>query len=155
LIGNVIATAKQASPALAALPNETIEKAVFDGMTAALDRFSRYLTPEVARDQRASRDGFGGIGITFDSANDLFRITAVTPHSPADRAGIQSDDRIMAIDGIATAGRAHEEVVHQLRGPIGSAIAVSLQHAGVSQPRELRLHRALVTIPTVTMSRDG
>src|SRR5439155_1493189 len=143
LIGNVIATAKQASPHLAALPNETVEKAVFDGMTAALDRFSRYLTPEVARDQRASREGFGGIGITFVSTNDLFRVTAVTPQSPADRAGIQPDDRILAIDGIATTGRAHEEVVHHLRGPIGSAIAVSLLHPEIPQARELRLNRAL------------
>src|SRR5207248_1626076 len=83
------------------------------------------------------------------------RVTAVSPHSPAEQAGIRTDDRILAIDGVATVGRSHEEVVHQLRGPIGSTIAVSLLHPGTAPARELRLHRALVTIPTVTMSRDG
>ena len=70
LIARLIAAAKQASPRLAALSQDTIDKAVFDGMTAALDRFSRYSPPEVARDQRAARDGFGGIGVTLDSTGD-------------------------------------------------------------------------------------
>ena len=155
LIATLIATAKQASPQLAALPQATIDKAVFDGMTGALDRFSRYSAPEAARDQRAARDGFGGIGITLDTATDNFRVIAVTPHGPADRGGIRPDDQLVAIDGIATAGRSHEAVFHQLRGPIGSAIAVRVLHPHAAQPRELRLQRALVIMPTVTASRDG
>jgi carboxyl-terminal processing protease len=155
LVGNVVDTAKRVSPRLAGLPRETIDKAVFDGMTASLDRFSRYLVPDVARDQRAARDGFGGIGVTFDNTHEMARVTAVAPHSPAERAGIRVDDRIRSLDGIATAGRAHEEIVHQLRGPVGSTLVVSLVPAGKPQPRELRLRRELVTIPTVTASRDG
>jgi carboxyl-terminal processing protease len=155
LIATLIATAKQASPQLAALPQATIEKAVFDGMTGALDRFSRYSAPEAARDQRAARDGFGGIGITLDTATDNFRVIAVTPHGPADRGGVHPDDQLVAIDGIATAGRSHEEVIRQLRGPIGSAVAVRVLHPHAAQPRDLRVQRALVIVPTVTASRDG
>ncbi len=155
LVATLIATAKQASPRLAALPQATIDKAVFDGMTAALDRFSRYSAPEVARDQRAARDGFGGIGVTLDTTNDMCRVTAITPRGPADHGGIRPEDQIVAIDGITTAGRSHEELIHQLRGPIGSAVAVSVLHPRTAQPRDLRLHRALVVVPTVTTSRDG
>jgi carboxyl-terminal processing protease len=155
LIATLIATAKQASPQLAALPQATIEKAVFDGMTGALDRFSRYSAPEAARDQRAARDGFGGIGITLDTAHDSFRVIAVTPRGPADRGGIRPDDQLVAIDGLATAGRSHEEVIRQLRGPVGSAVAARVLHPDAAQPRELRLRRALVIVPTVTASRDG
>ncbi len=155
LVANLIAAARQASPRLAAQSQETIEKVVLDGMTASLDRFSHYSAPKVARDQRAARDGFGGIGVTLDTTSDMFRVTAATPHGPADRAGIGPDDQIVAVDGVATAGRSHEEVVHQLRGPIGSAVAVSVLRRGAVQPRDLRLHRELVVVPTVTMSRDG
>jgi len=63
LMGRLIAGAKVASPTLATLSEDQIDKVLFDGMTGALDRFSRYASPEIARDQRASRDGFGGIGI--------------------------------------------------------------------------------------------
>ena len=155
LIATVIAAAKQASPELAALPQERIERAVFGGMTAALDRFSHYSGPETARDQRAARDGFGGIGITFDTTDPLLRVAAVSPQSPADRAGIRPEDQIVAINGVATAGSSHDDAIHQLRGPIGSAVAVRVLRSGAPGPRELQLHRALVTMPTVTMSRDG
>ncbi len=155
LIANIIATAKQASPQLAALPQEAAETAVFSGMTGVLDRFSHYAPPEVARDQRAARDGFGGIGVTLDTTGDTFRVTATTPQSPAERAGIRPEDQLVAIDGVATAGCKHDEIVHRLRGPIGSAVAIRVLHPGAAQPRDLQLHRAYVVLPTVTMARDG
>jgi carboxyl-terminal processing protease len=154
LIATLIATAKEASPRLAVLPQETIDTAVFSGMTAALDRFSHYSAPQTARDQRAARDGFGGIGVTLDTTDQTFRVTAVTPQGPADRAGIGPEDHIVAIDGVSTAGGPHQDVVQRLRGPIGSAVAVRVQHPGMAQPRDIALHRAYVVLPTVTMSRD-
>ncbi len=150
---NVVATAKQVSPQLAALPQEKIDKAVFDGMTAALDPFSRYSDPEVARDQRAARNGYGGVGVTFDDTNNC-RVTAVTPQSPAEHAGIKVDDHITAVNGNPTAGRPHDEVAHLLRGPIGSAISLSMQRPGAGT-RELHLQRALVAVPSVTLRVDG
>jgi carboxyl-terminal processing protease len=56
---------------------------------------------------------------------------------------------------VPTAGCQHEDVVHRLRGPVGSPIAVRILHPGAAQPRELQLQRAYVVLPTVTMSRDG
>ena len=155
LLATVIAAAKGASPRLAALSQDTVDQVAFDGMTAALDRFSHYSPPKLARDQRAARDGFGGIGVTLDIASDAFRVTAVTPQGPADRAGIRPEDQIVAIDGVATTGRSHEAVVQQLRGPVGSAVAISVLHPGSPRPGDLRLQRTLVVIPTVTASRDG
>jgi carboxyl-terminal processing protease len=154
-IGAIVAAARQASPQLAAVPAETLEQAVVDGMTRSLDRFSRYAPPDLARDQRAARNGWGGIGITVDGAKDMFHVTAVEPHSPADRAGIRPEDQIVAIDGVTTHGCVHREVVDRLRGPIGSPISVQVVSAGLAQLRELRLQRASVFEPTVTASRDG
>ena len=104
-LGHLISEAKRASPTIARLPDGKIEEAVFDGITGALDRFSRYASPEAARDQRAMRDGFGGIGITLDFATNAFRIARIAPGTPADLAGIRAGDRIVAIDGKATAGQ--------------------------------------------------
>ncbi len=128
---------------------------MFDGITAALDRFSRYSSPDVARDQRAARDGFGGIGVTLDTSNGEFRITAVTPRGPAELAGIRPDDRLVAVDKVPTAGRSHSDVVHALRGPIRSPVEVTVHRPAIAQNRTYRLHRELVILPTVTVSRDG
>jgi len=155
LMGRLIAGAKVASPTLATLSEDQIDKVLFDGMTGALDRFSRYASPEIARDQRASRDGFGGIGITLDVSGAEFRITQVTPGGPADRAGIRPDDRLVAVDGSVTTGRSQSDVIHVLRGPILSPVEVTVYRPSLGQRRSFRLQRALVILPTVTILRDG
>lgn len=155
LMGRLVADARATSPKLAALPEDQIDKTLFDGITAGLDRFSRYSAPDVARDQRAARDGFGGIGVTLDTSKEEFRIIAVTPHSPADLAGIKPDDRLVAIDKVPTAGRSHSDVVHALRGPILSPVEVTVYRPSLAQNRTFRMQRELVILPTVTVSRDG
>jgi carboxyl-terminal processing protease len=155
IVAGLIAAAKKASGKVAGLPEEAIDKAVFDGMTGALDRFSRYSTPNDARDQRASRDGFGGIGVTLETANSDFSITAVSEQSPAERGGIKVGDKLVAIDGTPVGGRQASDIVRQLRGPIGTIVGLTIERPGTPGTRELRIERALVVVPTVTASRDG
>jgi len=155
LMGRLIASAKAVSPSVGALSEDQIDKALFDGITAALDRFSRYSPPDVAQDQRAARDGFGGIGVTLDTSNDDFRITAVAPRGPADLAGMKPDDRLVAVDGAPTSGRSHNDIVHVLRGPIHSRVEVTVRRPSLAQNRVFHLLRELVILPTVKVSRDG
>jgi carboxyl-terminal processing protease len=155
LTGRLVANAKAVSPTIAALPEDQIDKALFDGITSALDRFSRYAAPETARDQRAVRDGFGGIGITLELAGEEFRIAQVTSGGPANLAGIRPDDRLVTIDGVATGGRTQSDVVHALRGPIFSPVEITVYRPNPGQRRSFRLQRALVILPTVTMAHDG
>jgi carboxyl-terminal processing protease len=155
LMGQLVTDAKAVSPVVAGLSEDQIDKALFDGITGALDRFSRYAAPETARDQRAVRDGFGGIGITLELSGGEFRITQVTPGEPAELAGILPDDRLVAVDGLATAGRSQSDVVHALRGPILSPVELTVYRPNPGQRRSFRVQRTLVVLPTVTMSRDG
>ncbi|HZK92344.1 MAG TPA: S41 family peptidase [Stellaceae bacterium] len=155
IVAGLIGAAKKASGRVAALPEETIDEAVFDGMTGALDRFSRYAPPDEARDQRASRDGFGGIGITLETNTNDYGITAVSEQSPAERAGIRIGDKIVAINGIPVAGRRATDIVHDLRGPIGTIVGLTIARPGLAGTREFRIERALVVVPTVTALRDG
>ena len=154
-VAQLIDAAKAGAPNLAGMPRDAAAKAVFDGMTGTLDRFSRYSPPEAARNQRAARDGFGGIGITLDMTTEAFRVAAVTPHGPAAQAGLQPEDTIVAINGVPTAGLSQSDVIQQLRGPVGSSIAIRVVRAGSPLTREFELRRALVVLPTVAMTRDG
>ncbi len=89
-LGQVEADAKQASPVLAAHSQDEIDKAVFDGIASGLDRFSHYATPEAARDQRAARDGFGGVAccskMTPTRSESAKSCMAVRPMSPGSRS---------------------------------------------------------------------
>jgi carboxyl-terminal processing protease len=156
MLGQIETDARRASPILAAHPQDDIDKALFDGITSALDRFSRYATPQVARDQRAARDGFGGTGILLDDDASPYRITKVLPASPADAAGIRTGDKVVAVDGDATAARSQNEVLRQLRGPVASTVAVTIDRPGQSESRSYLLQRALIILPTVTVTQtDG
>jgi len=155
ILASLIAAARKYDPAVAAMREDTIDKAVFDGMTSSLDRFSRYSPPDEARDQRAARDGFGGIGISFESNSEDFRITAVTEGSPAAHAGLRPGDRVVAVDGQPTLGRRPAEVIHMLRGPVSSTVTVTIARDGVEGTHDYKIERMLVVLPTVTASRDG
>jgi carboxyl-terminal processing protease len=154
-LGQLESDAKRASPRLAAHSQDEIDKALFDGITSGLDRFSRYSTPQVARDQRAARDGFGGIGILLEDDANPYRVTEVTPGSPAAAVGIRVGDTLVAVDNQPTANRSQNEVIRQLRGPISSAVTVEVKHPGSAATQSFRLQRSFIVLPTVRMTRAG
>src|SRR5438128_5401691 len=102
---------------MAQLSDDSIDQTMFGGLTSRLDRFSRYASPDAAREQRAAREGFDGIGITLEYAAGEVRDSAIVPDSPADREGVRIDDRLVAIEGVPTANLARAYIVQRLRGP--------------------------------------
>jgi carboxyl-terminal processing protease len=153
-LGQLQVDAVRASPILAAHSQDEIDKVMFDGIAGGLDRFSRYATPQTARDQRAARDGFGGVGAILEDDAYPFRITKIIPGSPAEVAGIRVGDSIVAVDGEPTSKRSQNDVIRQLRGPISSTVAVSIARPGLAENRSYRLQRTLIVLPTVTVTRE-
>jgi carboxyl-terminal processing protease len=147
--------AKLQSPKLAALSDDTIELAMFTGLTGTLDRFSRYASPETAREQRAAREGFQGLGITLEYAANEVRVAAIIPGSPAEHAGILLDDRLTAIEGTPTAIMTRSDVVQRLRGTSGSRVKITLTRPGQPAPLTMTVARAYISVPTVAVHRDG
>jgi carboxyl-terminal processing protease len=155
-LGSITRDARQVSPIIAALPRDELDKALFDGITFGLDRFSRYAAPQAARDQRAARDGFGGPGVLLEDDAQPYRISKVIPGSPADAAGIEVGYDIVAVDGQPTANRSQNDVIRELRGPILSTVALTVRRPGTAEGRFYRLQRTLIVLPTVTATNaDG
>ena len=100
----VIERGRTISPVLAEADAEALFQAVFDGALAQLDNFSRYAGAVKARNNRAFRVGFGGIGMTIRMEETDARILSVIENAPAGRAGIKIDDLVIAIDDIVIAG---------------------------------------------------
>jgi carboxyl-terminal processing protease len=147
--------APRASPKIASTNEDQLDKVVFDGAVGTLDRFSRYASPDAAREQRAERNGFDGIGVTLDSAETEVRILSVLPDGPAEHAGIKADDRIVTIDGTPTSTLTRDQVVQRLRGPSGSRVVVGIERGGAPQPLTIAVNRAHIVLPTVTTKYDG
>ncbi|UCH59044.1 MAG: PDZ domain-containing protein [Anaerolineales bacterium] len=121
------------------------------------DDHSVFLTPMEARDEDAEYSGendFVGIGILTSFVPERSRITIIVvfPNSPADLAGIQPHDSILAVDGVPIVG---EEGVRRslLRGPEGSSLELTLQTPG-EEPRQVTVTRQRVTGPVPIISKE-
>ena len=150
-----IDSARGLSPALRETDVETIYDTVFAGALKGLDPFSRYATAAAARDQRAQRDGFGGIGITVRQDGKDFRVVSVLEDSPSAKAGIEPDDVLLQIDGDAVGELPLDTVVDRLRGPVGSQIHATFLSAKDRTSHDFALSRALIVPPTVSYARRG
>jgi hypothetical protein len=64
-------------------------------------------------------ESFGGIGISILATGEGVRVVEVIPGSPAAEAGIETGDRITAVDGVALAGNDIEASKDALRGTVG------------------------------------
>jgi len=133
---------------------EKIYEAAFDATLAKLDLFSRYAGAKEAREHRASRNGFGGLGIKFDLVEGESKITEVMEETPAAHAGLQPGDIITHIEGESLANLAKDDISKRLRGPVSSSISLTVRRG--FKPLELSLRRGLIVPPTVTTQlKDG
>lgn len=150
LTAHVIQSGRIVSSALRNAGLERTYEAVFDGALARLDPYSRYLPPSIAREQRALRDGFGGIGITIQAEDGKIRVDSVMEGSPSAKAGIQPGDVILAIGDEPTRELTVGEIARRLRGLIGTSVRITIAHDSETSPRELVLQRVLIVPVTVT-----
>jgi carboxyl-terminal processing protease len=129
---------------------EKIYEAVFDANLSKLDLFSRYAGAKEARDHRASRNGFGGIGLRFDMVDGEAKITEVMEDHPAAKAGVQVGDVITHIDGRAIHGDDRNDISNRMRGPVASDMVMSVRRASAAM--QMAMRRSLIVPPTVTMT---
>jgi len=115
------------------------------------DRFSAYLSPsEYARFQASSHGEFSGVGMEVTQVPQGLRVTRVFDDSPAKRAGIRPDDRIVAVDGRSIAGTTSTRATALIRGRPGTSVTLRLLRDG--RRRTLRVRRARVEAPSVDSS---
>lgn len=69
---------------------------------------------------------FGGIGVTIYATSNGVRVVDVIPGSPAALAGLESDDRILAVDGRSLAGNSLDISKDILRGTVGKPLELSV-----------------------------
>ena len=151
----VLAAARKISPDIAAVPGDQLDEMVIDASLAQLDPFSRYARPAVAREHRAARDGFAGIGVTLDIHESDVRIASVMPETPAASAGLRAGDHIVSLDGIPVAQLTADDIRGHLRGPAQTMIQLAVARDGVAEPLEVTIERANIVPETVTLTEDS
>ena len=132
---------------------ETLYQAVFEGALGKADGYSRYAGAAEAREHRASRNGFGGIGIKFDMVESEARIVEVIEETPAAKAGLRVGDVILAIDGEPIRAMDRGDISARLRGAVASDLSLTVRRD--TETLQLALRRSLIVPRTVTMTLVG
>lgn len=151
----LLGEARRNSQAVSDAGSERIYEAVFTGIIGKLDGFSRYSGASAAKEERAARDGFGGIGVRISVEDDQVRITAVMHYTPAERMGLRRDDIILEINGDSVEGLTQIDVVNLLRGEVDSRVSLLVAREGRDDSFEVSVKRAHVVPETVSYRREG
>ncbi|MCS7029923.1 MAG: S41 family peptidase [Gloeomargarita sp. SKYG116] len=134
-------------------PLETMAQAtqVIQDMLRQLDDpFTRLLPRQQYRTLQTTTAGeLTGVGlqIVLDTERQVPMVVAPIPGSPAAQAGIQSHDRIVAIDGESTVGMDMESAASRMRGAPGTLVTLTLERG--ERQWTVTLERQRVTLPSV------
>jgi carboxyl-terminal processing protease len=120
-----------------------------DGMMRSVnDRYTVFMTPKEFAGLNQGLDGgdFGGTGIVIqvDDKTKYISVENVVPDGPADKAGIQQDDLITAIDGTSTKGMSLNQASGKLRGKEGTKVTLTIERDNAALPAPIMITRAKI-----------
>jgi carboxyl-terminal processing protease len=125
-------------------------------MFVALDPHSGYMTPKSFRDMQVQTRGeFGGLGTELTMEGGLAKVVAPIDDTPASKAGILSGDLITHIDGLQVEGLNLTDAVEKMRGPVGSAVKLTIKRAGQDRPIEVSITRDTIRVRAVRARVEG
>lgn len=121
------------------------------GMVAALgDAHTGFLDPDELIQSDLSLDGeYEGIGAWVDPTTDYLTIIAPMEDSPAEAAGLQPGDRVLAIDGEDMTGLDGYAVISRILGPAGSVVVLTIDRESEEQPFDVEIVRAAIFVASV------
>jgi len=149
VMDKLVAAGQKSSSKLSGAGSEKIYKVTIDALLSDLDRYSRYDGKTAGRQNRESREGFGGIGVSIVAHQDGVRIERVTPDLPAYRAGVVAGDVFTTADGAPLRGVSLRRGVQLLRGPMGKPVQVTVQRESLPDPFVLTISRTRIIPITV------
>jgi carboxyl-terminal processing protease len=120
------------------------------GMVGSLDPFSQYMEEKAYKDMKNETEGsYGGVGLRITFKDNFITIISPISGTPAYKAGILPEDRIVKINGKSAVGMTTDEAVKLMRGRAGSKVKLTLSRNNVLELIEIQLKREKIKIETV------
>ena len=97
------------------------------GMVSSLDPHSQYFDKKTFKEFREGTSGrFVGVGIEITQEDGLIKIVSPIEGSPADRAGLKTNDLITKIDDSAVKGLSLNDAVKRMRGEPNTKVTLTI-----------------------------
>ena len=121
------------------------------GMLTALDNpYTLFLPPQENKKFQEDMQGeFGGIGAEIGIRKGVLTIVAPLEGSPAKRAGLMAQDKILNVDGKSTENLNVDEAVSLIRGEKGTEVKLTIFREGWSNTKEFKIIREIINVPAL------
>lgn len=144
------------------IDNEKLVQGAIRGMMEATgDPYTRYMDPKAYQGMKEERTGsFSGIGIqigvrkTMINGHEMNTLTVIAPleDTPAWKAGLQSGDIILEIDGKTTKDIAVDQAVNLIKGLKGTPVKLKMYRDSTKKIWDSSIVRDSI-IPKIVKSR--
>lgn len=136
------------------LEQDLMDSALYGMSNSQLDLHTTYLSSEQTQAFSSSIDmNFVGIGVQYYSGAELKMITRVFMDSPAEKAGLQVGDILVAADGTALSDLPSDEIAAMIKGEEGTD--VQLEIIRNNEPMTLTVTRGAVDSTTYGSMLDS
>ena len=121
------------------------------GMTGALDPHSQFLDQEAYKEMQVDTEGkFGGLGIEVTIRDNVLTVVTALDGTPADLVGIETNDKIVKIDGESTKNLSLQQAVKKLRGKVGTDVAITILRGEEKALLDFTITRDIIRVDSIT-----
>ena len=143
----------------AKIDEEKLIDGAINGMVDSLDDpYSDYMDKKEAKSFDDSiSSSFNGIGAEIQEQDGYIMVVSPIKDSPAEKAGLKPNDKIMSVDGKSIQGMSANEAVLLIRGEKGTTVKLTIQRPGIEEIMDVSIVRDTIPIETVygEMLEDG
>jgi carboxyl-terminal processing protease len=132
------------------LTTQTMVYGAVRGMVASLgDPYTLFMTPKENNDFHDLLDGhLEGIGAQLSLKDTEVVVMSDIKGSPAEKAGLQTNDVIVTVDGKALTAMTLDQIVGLIRGNKGTSVVLGVKRPGESALRTFTIVRDTIQVPS-------
>ena len=132
------------------LDNSALYEKAARGLVEELhDPYADLYDPEQLKEFAVMAEGhYAGVGMVVEDQNGAI-VARVFPHTPAEEAGVQEGDHIVALNDSSTTGWSLDKVTKTLKGQEGTKVRATFSRPGVTKPIVIEFTRRVIHIPAV------
>lgn len=124
------------------------------GMLSSLDPHSQFLDPDAYNELKVDTEGkFGGLGIEITVKDGLLTIVTPIEDTPAWKAGLKTNDRIVKINNEITRDMTLTDAVKKLRGKPGEPVNITILRESEKKILEFKIVRDIIKITNIKEAR--
>lgn len=124
-----------------------------EGMIETLEDegHTRFLSPEeIEQSRQGLSSTYVGVGIKLNDKDGEVVVTSPIGDSPAEEAGIESGDVLVAVDGESVQGQNIKEIGDKVRGPEGTEVGLTMLRD--EEERDFSVERAELEVSAASWS---